>query len=254
MMEENTSLKNDMSTVVHNTVDVLTVEVDATDMSLLDDALSFMAGTHGGVILRAIYSLLPFVTVYTINSTGVDAVDMPISHDVLSFMTCTYGGVTLWAILSLLPLVAVCTINSTVKIEVDALLKKIYYTHNYTKRRMMEENSPLLEDMSTIVHTAIDVLSLEVDEVDMSISDDVLLFMVGTRGGVTLRAIQSILPFVSVCTINSTGDFTYSAIFRLFVRLLIFQIVYNFFEGTADMHALYVPMHVHYPQLLWVRS
>ncbi|ONK66933.1 uncharacterized protein A4U43_C06F13700 [Asparagus officinalis] len=137
---------------------------------------------------------------------------------------------------------------------------------------MMEENASLTEDMSTIVHAAADDLALEVNTANMSISDDVLLFMIvysffarptvmhalnapmhvhcpqlhwvwtvgevdaadmlisddvlsfmaSTRGGVTLWAIQSLLPLVDVCTINSTGDFTYSAIFRLFVGILIF--------------------------------
>ncbi|ONK66948.1 uncharacterized protein A4U43_C06F13870 [Asparagus officinalis] len=278
-----------MPTIVHTAVDVLALEVNVADISISDDVLTFMAGTYGGVTLRAIQILLPFVEVCTINYTGVhvllkminythnyrkrrmmeenesstedmstivhtavnilalevDAADMLIPDDVLSFMAGIRGGVTLCAIQSLLPLIAVCTINST-----DALLKKIYSTHNYTKRRMVEENASLTKDMSTIVHIAVDVWDLEVDAADMSISDDVLSFMVDARGGVTLRAIQSILPFVVVCTINFTGNFTYSMIFRLFVGILIFQIIYSFFVGATDVHALHALMHVHCPQLL----
>ncbi|ONK66950.1 uncharacterized protein A4U43_C06F13890 [Asparagus officinalis] len=135
----------------HWEVDVLALEVDATDMSISDDVLSFMAGTHGGVTLRVIQSLLPFV--------AKDA-----------------GGE--------------CIVDRG----------HVHYC----------------------AHWEVDVLALEVDATDMSISDDVLSFMAGTHGGVTLRVIQSLLPFVAVSTINSTGDVTYSAIFKLFVGILIF--------------------------------
>ncbi|ONK66931.1 uncharacterized protein A4U43_C06F13680 [Asparagus officinalis] len=93
---------------------------------------------------------------------------------------------------------------------------------------MMEENTSLIEDISTIVHTVVVVLALEVDAADMSISDDVLSFMASTLGGVTLWTIQNLLPLVAVCTINFMGDFTYSAIFRLFMGILIFEMVYSF--------------------------
>ncbi|ONK66949.1 uncharacterized protein A4U43_C06F13880 [Asparagus officinalis] len=90
----------------------------------------------------------------------VDAADMSISNYVLSFLACTREGVTLREIQGLLPSVGVCTTNFT---GVDAILKKICYTHNYIKRRMMEENASLREDMSTIVQTAVDVLDLDID-------------------------------------------------------------------------------------------